>query len=167
MTSKTTAGGSDTSSPTARRPDRGGEVGRVARFVVIGGTSVAIDLAVYTLLDGTLDPTPAKAVSYVAGMLVGFVGNKFWSFGSRRKTASEPLTYGLLYAVTLAVNVLVNGWVLEGTGHRLFAFLTATGLTTVLNYLGLRWVTFREGVRQREEHTDVVHRTPGQHGRAA
>ena len=130
----------------------------MARFAVIGGASVATDLAVYALLVSWFDPAPAKAVSYLSGMLVGFVGNKFWSFKSARRAASEPITYVLLYAVTLAVNVLVNGWVLavaesgslDLTVRRGLAFLVATGVTTVLNYLGLRWVTFRRGVTERE-----------------
>jgi putative flippase GtrA len=131
----------------------------VVRFAVIGGASVATDLAVYALLVSSLDPAPAKGVSYLSGMLVGFVGNKFWSFKSARRTASEPITYVLLYAVTLAVNVLGNGgvlalterWGLDLTVRRGLAFLVATGVTTVLNYLGLRWVTFRRGVAEREE----------------
>ena len=156
MTLKTTSAGSDTSPTVAKRD--GGEAGRVARFAVIGGASVATDLSVYALLVSHLDTHPAKGVSYLAGMLVGFVGNKFWSFKSARRTASEPITYGLLYAVTLAVNVLVNGgvlaltegWGLHPTVRWGLAFLVATGITTVLNYLGLRWVTFRRGVAERE-----------------
>jgi putative flippase GtrA len=154
MTLKTTSAGSGTS-PPGRRDRR--ELGRVARFVVIGCASVAIDLAVYRLLAGATSPHAAKAVSYVAGMAVGFVGNKFWTFGSRRRSAAEPATYLGLYAVTLGVNVAANAGVLAVLpGETLFAFLAATGLTTVLNYLGLRLLTFRRGVAERD--ADVFRR---------
>ena len=151
MTSRTTSVGTGTS-PLLERLRKSEGVRHLARFGVIGVTSVLIDLAVYApLTDSGVLTHPAKAISYLAGMAFGFVGNKFWTFGSRRKSASEPLTYVLIYAVTLAVNVGVNAAVLWLTGEKLAAFFVATGLTTVLNFLGLRWVTFREGVRQRRD----------------
>ena len=65
--------------------------------------------------------------------------------------AAEPATYLGLYAVTLGVNVAVNAGVLAALpGATLFAFLAATGLTTVHNYLGLRLLTFRRGVAERD-----------------
>lgn len=149
MTSKTISAGSVTSpAEPARR-----EIGRVLRFVAIGGTSVLVDLLTYRTLDGTLSPAAAKALSYVAGMLVGFVGNKFWTFESQRRSLSEPVLYVLLYAVTLGVNVGVNAAVLAVDPDGLLsAFLAATGVTTVLNYLGMRLVTFRRGVRDADRH---------------
>jgi len=121
---------------------------------VIGGCSVATDLVAYHLLQNAgLTTHVAKAISYVIGMAVGFVGNKFWTFESPRRSVWEPILYAVLYAITLAVNVAVNAAVLRwlGNGGSLLAFLTATGVTTVLNFLGLRTFTFREGIRQRRE----------------
>ncbi|MCA9133935.1 MAG: GtrA family protein, partial [Planctomycetales bacterium] len=117
------------------------------RFLFVGGSSVAIDLAVYMALVGTLQPLSAKAISYIAGMLFGFVGNKFWTFESRRKSVSEPLVYTVLYAVTLAVNVGLNSLCLALLAGiqtpeplaRFLAFLLATGTTTVLNFVGLKY----------------------------
>jgi putative flippase GtrA len=123
----------------------------VARFVVIGCTSVLIDLTAYRLLAGVTSPHAAKAASYVAGMVFGFLGNKFWTFGSRRRSVGEPAAYLGLYATTLGVNVAVNALVLAAVpGRAMVAYLAATGVTTVLNYLGLRLLTFRRGVRERD-----------------
>lgn len=125
---------------------------QVLRFLVVGGASVAVDLVCYFALTTTLafPPSVAKCLSYVAGMAVGFVGNKFWTFGSARRSASEPLSYTVLYAVTLAVNIGVNAIVLSITGGwKLPAFLVATGVTTVLNFVGMRLFTFRHGMRER------------------
>jgi putative flippase GtrA len=138
--------------PAAAPPETGETKRQLTRFLVIGSASVAFDFVVYVLLTaGGLPRAAGKLLSYVAGMLVGFAGNKFWTFRSARRSLGEPLSYALLYALTLCVNVGVNALALAvlGAGHTLLAFLAAAGVTTVLNFLGMRCVTFRRGVRER------------------
>lgn len=137
---------------------------QIRRFLVIGVLSVLVDLAVYLLLTRLgLQTHLAKGISYLAGMVVGFIGNKYWTFESARRSASEPITYLLLYATTLAVNVAVNAGVLRVCADLLppawnqaWAFLMATGVTTVLNFLGMRFVTFFRGVRERREQVETI-----------
>ena len=152
MSSQTTAGGAITS--PAARPNKRPLLRQVSRFFVIGGCSAATDFACYTLLLGSfgLSIATAKGISYVTGMVVGFFGNKLWTFQSRRRAVSEPLLYMAWYFVTLAVNMATNGLVLELLGPQatLPAFLAATGLTTVLNFLGLRLIAFRRALIESE-----------------
>ncbi len=137
---------------------------QVRRFLVIGVLSVLLDLACYAILmRAGLATHAAKGISYVAGMALGFAGNKLWTFESARRSAAEPITYLTLYAATLAVNVVVNGLVLALAGDwvpsrwaKAAAFLVATGVTTVLNFLGMRLVTFRMGVRQRRKRAQAA-----------
>jgi putative flippase GtrA len=137
-----------------------GETARhIRRFLVIGVLSVLCDLATYGLLLKLEILVPiAKGVSYVTGMVFGFYGNKFWTFESPQKSIAEPITYLLLYAVTLGVNVGINSFLLgqlsDPIGPTLakgFAFLVATGTTTILNFLGMRLLTFNAGIRARRE----------------
>jgi len=137
---------------------------QIRRFIVIGVLSVLTDFTVYTLLTrlGLLWDA-SKGVSYVSGMVVGFIGNKLWTFESARRSPAEPITYLLLYTATLGVNVLVNrivlvvmiAWLPLGAVKGL-AFLAATGVTTVLNFVGMKWLTFRVGVRQRRERVEAA-----------
>jgi putative flippase GtrA len=116
------------------------------RFLVVGTTAVLIDFCVYrTLLSVDQSAAFAKGLSYLTGMAFGFVANKFWTFGSKRSSAAEPIGYLVLYTITLGVNVGLNAVALPVAG-RVFAFLVATGTTTLLNFAGLRWVTFRKGM---------------------
>ena len=132
---------------------------QIRRFLVIGVLSVLTDLAVYLLLTWLgLHIHASKGISYVSGMVVGFLGNKFWTFESSRRSAGEPITYVVLYAITLGVNVAVNALVLgllagvfSPPWTKGLAFLVATGVTTVLNFLGMRFITFFKGVGQRRE----------------
>ncbi len=151
-----------------RHPD---STRHVYRFATVGVGCVALDFVLYTALTMAGMPThPAKGLSYLSGTVVGFIANKWWTFGSQRKTVAEPVSYLAVYATTLGINLLVNGWVLHHTGHWLLAFLIATGITTVGNFLGLRWITFRIGIRQRRFHDqqthgevgDAVYPTPGE-----
>ena len=122
--------------------------------MIVGLLSVGTDLAVYAgLLTAGLSTPAAKGLGYLAGMAVGFVLNKTWTFGSRAPAGGEAVTYILLYAVTFAVNIAVNSGVLTMTGglltgslHAATAFFVTTGLTTVLNFLGMRFITFRKGI---------------------
>ena len=135
---------------------------QIRRFIVIGVASVLTDFAVYTLLTRLgLITSASKGISYVSGMVVGFVGNKLWTFESARHSAAEPVTYIVLYTTTLGVNVLVNSGVLALSSGWLpqrwawgLAFLVATGVTTVLNFVGMKWITFRVGVRQRRQRVE-------------
>ncbi len=136
-----------------------GETARhIRRFLVIGVLSVLIDRGTYEMLKGGLDVPIAKGISYVTGMVFGFFGNKFWTFQSPRKSAAEPVVFLALYAITMGVNVAINSFFLNELSGRLSpklametAFLFATGTTTILNFLGMRLLTFNAGIRARRE----------------
>jgi putative flippase GtrA len=139
---------------------------QIRRFIVIGVLSVLIDLTVYTLLTRRgLMWDVSKGISYVSGMVFGFIFNKLWTFQSARRSPAEPIVYVVLYTATLGVNVLVNrlvivvasAWLPLGAVKGL-AFLVATGLCTVLNFVGLKWITFRVGVRQRRQRVEAAAR---------
>jgi putative flippase GtrA len=136
------------------------ELGHLLRFAVVGGLSVAVDLGVFWMLNrnlGWLYPL-AKGCSYAAGMALGFGLNKWWAFGSRRSAAGEAPSYVILYAATLGLNMLTAQgvrfqamvWGLGEGAAWVAAFVAATGLSTVLNYLGLRFITFRRGIAEQE-----------------
>ncbi len=136
---------------------------QVRRFLVIGGLSVLTDWTVYWLLMRLgVTKYPAKGVGYVSGMIVGFVGNKLWTFESARRSPAEPFTYVILYTTTLGVNMVVNGVLLDllvlwlsYTWAWRAALFVATAVTTVLNFVGMKWITFRVGVRQRRQRVEA------------
>lgn len=135
----------------ARRLPVSVETGRqLRRFLVVGVLCVVVDLSAYAALAlGASLPTPwAKGLSYLIGVGVGFVLNKRWTFESPRKSLFEPATYLLLYSMTLVVNVVCNDLVLRLFESAPTAYLVATGVTTVLNFVGMRLVTFRTGIAE-------------------
>lgn len=128
---------------------------QILRFLVIGGSSVAIDGICYLLITtmSGISPDIAKGISYVCGMLFGFWGNKLWTFESTKRSVSEPIFYVVIYACTLGLNVGINRAVLllAGDEFRLLGFFLATGTTTVANFVGMKFVAFREQSPATEE----------------
>jgi putative flippase GtrA len=113
------------------------------RFLVVGISAVTIDLTTYYLLLDFLSHDIAKAISFLLGTIFAFVINKYWTFEKHKKSYTEVFQFGVLYSVTLGLNVLTNKMVIDNTQMVFLAFLIATGVSTVLNFIGQKWWVFR------------------------
>lgn len=132
-------------------PMRRGVVDQAVRFVVFGVLSAGVDFGVYQLFLhlGTW-PDLAKAISFVCGTITAYVLNRRWTFDSQGGAA--PATrFAMLYSVTFFVNVGVNALGLQVlAGHRwtvVVAWVVAQGVATVINFVMLRTVVFRDSAR--------------------
>lgn len=126
--------------------------GELKRFLVTGGSAVACDTCVYTILFSFIPPSIAKAISFISGTVLAFFLNKFWTFKRPKRSHAEVVKFIVLYASTLGANVLVNRLVLDHAQAIIpmlqpyraeFAFLSATGTSTVLNFLGQKFWVFK------------------------
>ncbi len=116
-----------------------------ARFLVGGGSAVAVDFITYQLfMRAGVAMDLAKGTSFVCGAAVGFVINKLWTFESKRFSVAEIARYVVLYACVACVNALVNAAALRVTGAELLGFFCATGVSAVLNFLGQKYLVFRK-----------------------
>jgi len=115
------------------------------RFLVGGGSAVVTDFIAYKLLMlAGLDRNLSKAISFILGSAVGFVINKCWTFESKGFSGREILRYVILYSCTAAINTLVNKIALMIVPVEVLGFLCATGVSTVLNFLGQKFFVFRK-----------------------
>ena len=114
------------------------------RFFISGVTAVAIDLMVYYVLKETLDYNLAKGVSFLAGTIVAYILNKFWTFEEKKYSSVELIKFFTLYSLTLFINIYINHLALIISQSVLFAFLTATGVSTVLNFVGQKFWVFKK-----------------------
>lgn len=114
------------------------------RFLVAGISAVLTDLTVYYLLLNVMTHSPAKTLSFLAGTVVAYIINKYWTFEKHAKSYKEMGKFSALYISTLGANVAVNkasliifpDWVF-------FAFLAATGTSTILNFIGQKFWVFK------------------------
>jgi len=114
------------------------------RFLVIGGTATTIDGALYWFLTTYINPSLAKALSLSLAASYSYVANKKWTFAdSSDTTPKKVVNYVLVQLVNLSINVGVNYLVLRLTENKFLSFLTATAVSTVVNYLLQRFWVFR------------------------
>lgn len=130
--------------------------GELKRYLFAGVSAVACDTAVYFLLVSVVTPSAAKAISFVSGTIVAYLLNKFWTFKKPKRSHTEVAKFVTLYVLTLGANVAVNRVVLDvlprvlpalaGFGVQI-GFVAATGISTVLNYLGQKFWVFQSSNR--------------------
>ena len=115
----------------------------ILKFLVGGGTGVIVDFLTYKIfMILGIERTIAKTLSFICGSIVGFIINKYWTFKSPKFQIREILKYAALYLVTAFINSQINKYTLLLFGSEMFAFLCATGVSTVLNFLGQKFLIF-------------------------
>lgn len=121
----------------------------VAVFLVVGSLTVVLDFSIYRGL-AWLDLTGtelAKAISFLMGTLFAFSANRIWTFGQTKHALGSGWRFALLYSFTLATNVAVNALALimmDGILMSIqWAFLLATGVSAILNFLGMKFFVFK------------------------
>ncbi len=113
-------------------------------FIISGCSAVLTDLVFYFLLVDFLGHNIAKAISFILGSVVAFILNKYLTFKKKESSLTEIIKFIILYALTLGANVMVNhGVILVIPEYKIFAFLCATGTSTVLNYIGQKFWVFK------------------------
>lgn len=120
------------------------QINEILKFLVGGGSAVIVDAVLYAILKMYIDFSAAKAISYIAGAAVGFVINKLWTFESKNFKIAEILKYIILYICSALANTGVNKFVLWLLPSTIFAFLCATGTSTIINFLGQKFFVFRK-----------------------
>lgn len=113
------------------------------RFLVAGLCAVGTDLGMYYLLLNFLPTEISKAISFIIGTIIAYVINKYWTFEKHKKSYKEIIFFGILYSLTLGVNVMTNEIVLDNTRFVILAFLVATGFSTILNFIGQKFWVFK------------------------
>lgn len=125
--------------------------GSLARFLLVGGTTVLIDAVVYQLLLLT-DMTHgwAKALSFIAGAVFAYVANWRFTFRGAHHRWSV-VAFVVVYLCALGLNVAINAGVLAVLGEErvwqvAIAFLIATAASAAWNFVGMARFVFRSSV---------------------
>jgi len=118
-------------------------------FLIVGALTVLIDFIAYRsiVLLGLMGFDMAKAFSFLIGTVFAYFANRMWTFGHKSHDPGSVWRFGVLYAVTLGINVWVNALVLTGLYETVFAirvaFFLATGVSATLNFLGMKMFVFK------------------------
>jgi putative flippase GtrA len=123
-------------------------VDQAVRFVGFGILSAGVDFGIYQLLLHVgLWADVAKGISFICGTVTAYLLNRRWTFNSAGG-AAPAIRFAVLYGATFFVNVGVNALFLHLlAGHRWqisIAWVIAQGTATVINFVLLRTVVFRD-----------------------
>lgn len=113
------------------------------RFLVAGLSAVGTDLVIYYLMLNFFSTEVSKAISFLFGTIVAYVINKYWTFEKYKKSYNEIIKFVILYSITLGANVITNKIILDNFKIVFLAFLVATGVSTVLNFIGQKFWVFK------------------------
>jgi putative flippase GtrA len=117
---------------------------QIGFFLLFGCTAVVVDFLCYHFFLLFLSHSPAKALSFFAGSIVSYTGNKYFTFTSDKLAKHALPQFYTLYLISLTANVLVNKVVLSiFPTYILFAFLCATGVSTIISFIGQKWWVFK------------------------
>lgn len=122
---------------------------QLARFIVIGVLTVLIDFSTYRTLFAVIGIySIAKAFGFICGTVFSYFANRAYTFSGIQHAKGSWLRFAALYLSTLVANVGINAAVLailHTYDHRLIvAFLCATGTSSILNFVGMKFFVFRE-----------------------
>jgi putative flippase GtrA len=118
-------------------------------FLIVGTLTVLIDFGAYLSLLwlGVTGVDIAKAIGFLVGTLFAYFANRFWTFGQKSHAPGSLWRFVALYGATLGANVLVNSLALKFFAGTIaivhLAFLLATGVSAILNFLGMKLFVFK------------------------
>jgi putative flippase GtrA len=145
--------------------DRFGRLVReLGRFGVVGATAFTVDVIIYNLLLSDLGPFWAKVCSTVISAPVAFVGNRFWTWQHRPRTAlhQEYALYFAFNAVGLGISEACAWLSHNALGHawpEVFHTRLADNLSTQIVGTGLA-LFFRFWAYRRFVFPDPVQPAP-------
>ena len=117
---------------------------RFWRFLVVGGGSLGVQLAVLWALQGRLDETLAFSVSWVISTATHYFANRFWALPSARHDAAKQFGE---YLFTVALSYVINLAAFKACGalgmSAMWAATCAVPPSTVVVFLLLNYRVFR------------------------
>lgn len=128
---------------------------QILRFVVTGFAGLFTDVLTYrSCVHLGVHVTPAKALGCIAGTVLVFFINRAWTFSSQRRSLGQFLRFSALYTTSITLNTFLNTTLLGIVPEPwLVAFFVATSVSTIINFLGLKFFVFADPRLELDERT--------------
>lgn len=115
------------------------------KFMCAGTFTTSIDLVVYIFLSRNLDITISKLISTMVACITSLVINKNWTFEYNNKfDIVLVLKYFISQIINITLNVVTNTIIYKLTNIKLLAFVLATVIAMMLNFLMQKLFVFKK-----------------------
>ena len=118
----------------------------IYKFIIIGIIAVSIDAFVYYLLGNFefFSYEISKRISFICGAAFAFFFNRSYVFQIKHKNISQILGFSILYFASFLCNAFSHDFVLNKLAIPTVAFIFATAVSTIINYLGQKFIIFKK-----------------------
>lgn len=124
------------------------EFEKIVKFIVCGGSATLIDFLIYFIISDRLNISVAKTISMSLSCTYSYFVNKAWTFQIKEKTNKKYVfRYIFSQLINIFVNVMSNDLIYSLTKMKLVAYVFATGIAMVCNYMIQRFFVFSKGER--------------------
>ena len=116
------------------------------RFIIVGLCSVSIDFIFYYcfIYFEIFGPNNSKRLSFVIGALFAFYANRNYVFKVSKKKISHFFLFCLLYLGSFLLNSFTHDYIYLISKITFLSFLCATAISTIVNYLGQKFIIFKK-----------------------
>jgi len=119
-------------------------------FILIGLLTVVVDFLTYSLLLFFFEEFVdlSKGIGFICGTIFSYFSNKSLTFSHVKYRSGSFNRHIFLYIFSMTLNILTNRFVIDFLSEfeykLIIAFLIATSISTILNFIGLKFFVFRE-----------------------
>ncbi len=127
------------------------------KYIVVGGTSATIDFGLYVLFTDVFNLyyILAATLSFIVAALYNFTLNRKWTFKSNGKKRKQMPVF---FTITVSGLLINNGIIFMLVEYAylwdILAKIIATGIVTMWNFVGNRYITFRKQDNEIREDTE-------------
>jgi len=119
------------------------------KYGIVGVINTLITLSVIFLLMNGFDVNYliSNIVGYMLGFINSFILNKLWTFKSKGKLKNELFLFIIAFLVCYGAQLLFLIFLIEGLDFSAeISQIIAMAFYTILNFLGNKYFTFKQGV---------------------
>jgi putative flippase GtrA len=124
----------------------GATFSQIIRYGVVGVTSNLAMYFLYLLLTQVrVEPKTAMTCVYAIGVLLGFAGNRQWTFKHRGAPAATALRYALAHCVGYALNFSILLTFVDGLGYaHQWVQVVAIFVVALFLFIAFKFFVFRK-----------------------
>ena len=125
------------------------EKSKLFRFIIVGGTTVLIDMIFYFLLMYLgFETNFSKGTSFIIGTIFAYFANKKITFRTNLAGFWRFNAFFILYVCSLYINVTMNGYFINLFIFTKFtyilSFVFATLISATINFFGMKLLIFKK-----------------------